>query len=238
MSSHSVPPPQQPITWPANTLLGSLEKADRDALLALGTTQHHNRGETLTREGEIAADTFIILRGCVKVLGDTRDGHTTLLAIRASGDVIGELSAIDGWPRSATTVTAQPTVTIRIGVLALQSYLAQHPSAALAMHRSVAEKLRQATRLRIDLGGASVLVRLARILYNLSIYGRECPEGLLIDVPLSQGELAALLGAAEPSVQRCLAELRREDLIVTGYRRLVIKDLERIRVLATDSARR
>jgi CRP-like cAMP-binding protein len=236
MSSHPVP--AQPSTWPANTLLGTLEKADREALLALGTTHHHNRGETLTREGDRAGDAFVILRGCVKVLGDTRDGHTTLLAIRASGDVIGELSAIDGWPRSATTITAQPTVTIRIGVAALQSFLSQHPRAALAMHRSVAEKLRQATRLRIDLGGASVLVRLIRILHNLAIYGRECPEGLLIDIPLSQGELAALLGAAEPSVQRCLAELRRENLIITGYRRIIITDLEKLRALATDSSPR
>lgn len=176
----------------------------------------------------------MILRGCVKVLGDTRDGHTTLLAIRASGDVIGELSAMDGRPRSATTITAVPTVSRSIGIVPLQAYLSAHPSAALAMHRSIAEKLRQATRLRIDLGGAPVLVRLARVLYNLSAYGRPTREGLLIEVPISQGELAALLGAAEPSVQRSLAELRRRGMIMTGYRKLVITDLDVLRRLAVE----
>jgi CRP-like cAMP-binding protein len=68
-----------------------------------------------------------------------------------------------------------------------------------------------------------VLVELA------GAYGDESGE---IDVPLTQPELAALVGAAEPTVHRALANLRKERIVVTGYRRIVVCDRHRLAILA------
>lgn len=221
--------------WPPGTLLGVLNDTDRAALLALGSERHHDRAETLTREGDPPGDVFILLDGCVKVLGDTRDGHTTLLAVRVPGDVLGELSAMDGRPRSATVITAVPAMTRVISRSELAGYLARRPSAAVAMHRGIAQKLRQATRFRIDLAGAPVVTRLARVLYQLTVaYGRTDTDGVLVDVPLSQQDLAALVGAAEVSIHRALAELRRAGVVATGYRRLLVRDPSQLRRRALD----
>ena len=208
---------------------------DRLALLALGTRRHFTRGQALMHEGDLGRDVFVLVHGCVKVFGDAYDGRMTLLAIRVGGDILGELSALDGGPRSATIVAAVPTVAKVIGREVFDGYLGDRPQAANAVRKSIAAKLRQATRFRIDLGGAPVLVRLARTLYQLAVaYGRQNPQGTLVDVPLSQVELAALVGAAEPSVQRALAELRRMGLLTTGYRLLVISDMDGLRSLATE----
>jgi CRP-like cAMP-binding protein len=68
--------------------------------------------------------------------------------------------------------------------------------------------------------------------YLMEAYGRRCPEGTRIDVPLSQPELASLIGASEPSLHRALAELRTREVIGTRYRRLVVRDVEALRVLS------
>lgn len=106
------------------------------------------------------------------------------------------------------------------------------PPAADAVHRAVVAKLRQATRLRSDINGASPLVRLARVLEELGDrYGRRTVQGVLLDVQLTQPELAALIGVGEATVQRALGELRARGLVRTGYRQLLLRDVEGLRAL-------
>ena len=81
--------------------------------------------------------------------------------------------------------------------------------------------------------GAPVGVRLVLVLvlmYLVETYGRRCPEGMRIDVPLSQPELASLIGASEPSLHRALTELRAREVIGTRYRRLVVRDVDALRL--------
>ncbi len=73
-------------------------------------------------------------------------------------------------------------------------------------------------------------MRLSSILdYLAQTYGRPCSEGTRIEVPLSQQELASLVGTSEPSLHRALARLRQEDLIITRYREIVVRDLKALR---------
>ena len=106
-----------------------------------------------------------------------------------------------------------------------REFLSSDPAAALAISQSVTAKVRWATRRRVEFGGCEVKVRLARVLVELAdSYGQVTPSGIQIGVAITQPELAALVGAAEPTVHRALAELRRRRVVVTGYRRTTIND--------------
>jgi CRP-like cAMP-binding protein len=112
-------------------------------------------------------------------------------------------------------------------------FLVQYPDAAVAVVRSVGGKLRWATQRRIDFSGLEVRLRLARVLVELaSAYGLETAGGVEIAVALAQPELAALVGAAEPTVHKALADFRRRRIIVTGYRCIRVVDLPALRVIA------
>ena len=103
----------------------------------------------------------------------------------------------------------------------------------MAVNRMVAAKLRWSTQRRIDFGGYDVPVRLARILVSLvSTHGVLTSRGWEIGFPITQPELAALIGAAEPTVHKSLTELRRRKVLDTGYRRMTILDLPALRVAA------
>lgn len=220
--------------WPPGTLLGDVLPEEQAELLTLGTQRSYRRGEVLLHEGDVGTHLLILLRGCVKILGTSGAGETVLLAVRLAGDMVGELSMIDGLPRSATVVTASPTTTVRsVSHSEFSAYLERRPSVATSMNRAVSLKLRQATRFRSDVSGKSVLVRLARVLNQLgSSYGMAAPAGgVLIDVQLTQTELAELIGAAEASIQRALGELRERGLVQTGYRQLLLRDVVGLRKL-------
>lgn len=223
---------------PVTSLLGCLDDHDRSALAALGAPRAYAPGATVFREGDQRHDVFLLLSGCVKVFAETGDGRAMLLAIRAAGELVGELSALDDGPRSATVIAARPVAALVIAPAAFRGFLRDHRTAEIAIRASLVAKLRQATRFRADMGGARVPVRLARVLQRLATdHGRTGTGGILIDVPLSQAEIAALVGAAEPSVRRSLAELRRTNVVTTGYRRLVVADMARLGSLALAGAR-
>lgn len=85
-------------------------------------------------------------------------------------------------------------------------------------------KLRTATGRIVDFTGCDVLGRLARILHHLAVtYGR--PGRNEAQLPLSQPEMATLVGAAESSIHKALRALRESGAVVTGYRRITILDL-------------
>jgi CRP-like cAMP-binding protein len=164
-----------------------------------------------------------------KVIGASDDG-TALLAVRVGGDVVGELSALDGRPRLATVVTAGPVLARVISQDEFVGFLARNPDVGLAITKGIADKLRTATARRMDFAGCSVAVRFARVLLDLATrYGVPSPVGTVIRCPLTQTEMATLVGASEPAIQRVLRELRTDKIVATGYRETTVLDVGGLR---------
>jgi CRP-like cAMP-binding protein len=220
------------VSYPPGTLLHTLGTADREALLALGSRRRFQPGETLINQGSGDSHAFVLLDGCTKVFGTSVSGRAVLLSIRIVGEVVGELSAVDSQPRSASVVAATAVVAQAIGRAAFLRYLSGHPAAAHAVQAAVVAELRKTTSHRVSVSGAPVTVRLARILGQLAeSCGRPDPDGVLIEIPLSQPELASLIGVSEPTVHRALTELRAGEVVRTRYRRLVISDPAALRAM-------
>ena len=218
--------------WPSATLLGQLDAPDRDALLALGSRRAYPTGAALVSQGSSDAGTFALLDGCAKVFGHSSDGRAVLLSVRTGGDLVGELAALDDKPRSASVVAATEVLAQAITQHAFLAYLRDRPAAATAIHRAVLAEFRRATHHRVHLNGAPTAVRLAVVLSHLmEILGQPCGEGVRIDVPLSQPELASLVGVSEPTLHRTLTELRGRKVIRTRYRRLIVSDPAALRAL-------
>jgi CRP/FNR family transcriptional regulator, cyclic AMP receptor protein len=178
-------------------------------------------------------EVYVLLQGAVKVVSNTADGTAVLLSIRADGDLIGELASLDGSPRLASVVTIRPCTVRRIGQQAFLDFLRTHPGTSLAVSRSVSAKLRNATWHRVEYGSTPVPIRLARLLILLATqHGEATADGTSIHLSLAQTELAALVGAREPTVQRVLRALRRDGVIGIGYRRIVVYDRAALREAA------
>jgi CRP-like cAMP-binding protein len=202
-----------------------LSDSTREDLLSLGAAREYATGSFLVHEGDETTDVMALIDGWVKVVGSTEEGSQAILSLRVAGDLVGEQAALDNQPRSAAVVSAGVTVAQVVSQREFLRFLDRRPDAGVAVSRALSRELRWATHRRIDLSGLSVLARLARVLRELSyLYGRNTPDGIELMYTLTQPELAAMMGASEPSVHKALRQLRDQGVVATGYRKVLITD--------------
>lgn len=220
--------------WP--TLQGPLGSLPDDAIARLvdaGRVVELERDDVLVRQGERTNHVAVILDGRFRVVVATRSGKSVLLAIRGPGDVVGELSAVDGAPRSATVSAVEPARVRTVPASLVRELAEQHPPFMWALLTATVARLRAAD---LRFVGAAVEVtrtRVARSLLELAArHGRPVDGGVVLDVPLSQAELASWVGASREGVSGALSELRREELVTTERMAVTIRDLPGLRKVA------
>lgn len=221
---------RDPRSWPESSLLGGLAPPAREILLSAGGQVHYEPGRVLMREADKTAFVLVLLHGMVKATSASRDGHDVLLAVRMGGDLIGEFSAVDGQPRSATVTACGPVVARMLNRYEFLDCMGRDPRIAQAVTASVVSQLRTANSYRVDFTGCDAATRVARVLCQFAkAYGRRVEDSTLIDWPITQLELASLCGAAEPTVHKALRALRKSGVISTGYRSITIQNLPELR---------
>lgn len=212
------------------SFLGALTPDERGALLLRGTVRAFPRGMALFHERQ-ASDRVLLLRsGRVKITSTTDQGREVLLAIAGPGDVLGELSALDDQPRSATAIAMEDVEAVSIAPGDLMSFLESCPRAALGVIRQLAGRLRDADRKRVEFAAQDSVGRVAARLVELcERFGDERNGSVQIDLPLSQEELAGWIGASREAVAKALQTLRRLGWIETQRRGITVLDLEAVR---------
>jgi CRP/FNR family cyclic AMP-dependent transcriptional regulator len=161
-----------------------------------------------------------------------------LLAVRVGGDVVGETALMNGGKRTATVSASgrKRVVAVRLDEGALRDVLGRHPDAAISLASAISRKLRTATRRRVDIGGCSAKVRMARVLLEMAEdYGCPGANGMFIGVSLTQFELGALVGVSETTARRALSELRKDGVVVNAGRRLLVPDMSVLRSAAWET---
>lgn len=221
--------------WPQRSFLRQIPQSALDDLVAAGRLMSFRSGETLIEEGAEGTDAYFLLSSYVKVTARLPDGGQALLAVRAGGDVVGEIAAADADRRIATVRACgmAPVYALELTREAFTRVLSAHPDTLLRLTQAVGRKLRTATRRRIDFTGCSALVCMARVLVELADdYGHSTGRDVVVGVDLTQLELGTLIGFQISSAQRSLRELRRQGLVSTRSRRPIIRDMDALRSLA------
>jgi CRP/FNR family transcriptional regulator, cyclic AMP receptor protein len=207
-----------------------LDPEEWSRLQNLGHPVRFPPGAVLMSERESSDLVMILLEGHVKTTLIGEGGHEALLSLRDPGDVLGELSAIDGEPRVATVTALGAVTALAVPASVFRRHLETTPRVAVALLVVVTRRFREATRLRSQFGGSDTIARLAARLVELAErYGAETDDGILITLPLSQEELGAWAGASRAGLASALRTLRELGWIATHRRRIVVLDLASLR---------
>jgi CRP-like cAMP-binding protein len=200
------------------------------AFESVGAPRRWPRGAVIFREAERFDWVFVLRTGRVKVSSDTANGTEVVLAVRGPGALLGELSAIDREPVSATVTALEPVSALVVSQVEFERYLHSHGRVAFLLMRELAGRLRDADRKRIEFGAFDTTGRVAARLVELAErFGTQTPEGVRIGLPLSQDELAGWTGSSREAVTKALRALRQEGWITTGRLRVVVRDLGALR---------
>jgi CRP-like cAMP-binding protein len=218
-------------------VLELLDHADRAAFLGAGAPRHYPDGETICVEGDPTSFVVAITSGWAVVSVVTERGHRLILAIRGPGDLIGEVAALDGEPRSATVRALGDTGGVLLTGERFRAFLATHPAATQLIMRSLGARLRDSDAARRALVSSTVLQRMARLLVELAGRGGSgTPDGTLIDLSLPQHDLAALIGATREGAAKALRVLRESGVVLTGPKRVVVAHPELLTMIGNDSS--
>lgn len=211
-------------------LLSREEAAD---LAQRGRLRQWRRGDALFREAAVSDSVLVLRTGRVKVCSSTAAGTEVVLAVRGPGALLGELSAIDRYPRSATVTALEPVTALVVPSSAFESYLQSRGRVAFLLMRLLSGRLRDADRKRVEFGAHDTATRVAvRLCELVDRFGEPTEDGLRIALPLSQDELAGWTGASREAVSKALGALRAEGLIRTSRLSVVVRDLAGLRARA------
>ncbi len=173
---------------------------------------------------------LVVTSGRVKIFSLTEEGEEIVLAVRGPGALLGEISAVDGAPRSASVAALEPVTALVLPVAAFLDFLGTHPAAAMVLLRLITSRLRDADRKRVEFAAYDIAGRVARRLVELADrFGEPSPDGVRITVALSQDELAGWVGASREAVAKALRVLRDRGYLSTGRRTMTVLDLDGLR---------
>lgn len=215
------------------TFMGRLGAADRSALADMGTRHDYPPQHTILAEGDRTTFAVLILQGWGTVWSTTDRGGRLILGLRQAGEVVGDMAALDGRPRSASVSALGPMTGLVVPGDRFRRFLAARPYAHALMVSQLAERLRSADHERRALASMTVLQRLSERLVELADRtGRQEGHAVTIRLPLAQHELAASVGSTREAVAKALRLLREQGLVRTGPGTLAVADLEPLRLLA------
>jgi CRP/FNR family transcriptional regulator, cyclic AMP receptor protein len=188
-----------------------------EALAQLGAVmkpRHLVRGQTLYLKGDPGDHLYVIQSGEVKLVLSGGDGQESILDMLREGQYFGEMALLDEQPRSADVVAVQRTLLLSLHRDDFRAIIERYPTAAFVIFRALVQRLRRTTDLLEESLFLDLPSRLARVLLRLAReFGRETPSGIRIERPMTQQELAELVGATRPRVGEHLQRLRRQKIL-------------------------
>lgn len=191
-----------------------------------GSKLTYDKGEYVIRPGETPAHVFYIEEGLVKAFNISKYGEENLLIIRKEQEVFPLIWALTGQEREIIYQTLSPSVVWRIDRKSYLAFLHSHPSALYPILNMVTEMYRIHSERILNLEYRSVRERVVSFLLTMSNrFGKEIPEGLLIDVPLRHQDIASSINASRETASRELAYLERKNLINNQKSYIILKDI-------------
>jgi CRP/FNR family cyclic AMP-dependent transcriptional regulator len=204
-------------------LFESLDDAEIDALSELTFTRTFTK-ETVIILAEEEGDTlFIIKNGQVKVSIVSEEGREVILSLLGGGAVFGELSLLDGKPRSTNVVATEDTEILMLRRTDFIQLIYKTPQIATALLAELASRLRKTDRQIEGLALLDVTSRISETLLQLaSEQGNESAEGVTIRNRPTHQELANMSGTTRETVSRVLKRLESQGYIISKGRQLII----------------
>ena len=172
----------------------------------------------------------VVASGAVKVVVPSEDGEEAILVTLRRGDFLGELALLDGAPRSASAIALEQTEALALPREQFRALVASEPAIRDALLASLSAELRRLTTHVAELHFLDLTGRLAARLARLAEeHGEVLANGSIrLDAPLTQSDLAAMIGATRQSVNKLLGEFEADGLLRIERDSIVVPDLARL----------
>ena len=193
-----------------------LQDALLQAIAERGGVRHFPANAVLVHEDDVSDSLYIMLSGRAKVYGSSGSGREVVYNTLVAGEYFGEMS-LDGGPRSASVMTLEASAVVVVPGSQVRDFMANHPDFALHLVRKLIALVRHQTGTVKSLALDDVYGRIAKVLLSLS---RDEGDVKVVDVKLTQQDIADRVGSSREMVSRIFTQLTQGGYVVVNRGRI------------------
>ncbi|MCX7845265.1 MAG: Crp/Fnr family transcriptional regulator [Dictyoglomaceae bacterium] len=211
-------------------LFSELSEEDLDRLITISREKFYPKDSVIFQREEVGNFFFLICSGRVKVVIETEDGKEAILSILYPTEFFGEMSLLDGEPRSASIVALEDTRVLIIQRDEFLKLLYTHPEMSLKILKTLSLRLRKANRQIETLMFFDAPGRIARILLDIVLdKGIKTEKGIAVDLDFTRQELGSLIGVSRETATRTLKTFEDEGIITVEKNHIIVHNLEKLK---------
>lgn len=212
------------------TMFEGVEPKALEILATRGNVRAYRKGETIFTQGDPGDALFVLLEGVVKLVVRSEKGDEMVLLTLEPPVTFGELSIVDHKPRSASVEVVEPAVVLVVHRSIWDEVVADYPEIKDGMSRTLARELRRLTDQAADFVFLDLHGRVAKLLHKFSQErGDEFSPATVLDLHMTQSDLAQMVGGSRQSVNQILQSLAQRGYLELRGRLIVLKRLDVLR---------
>jgi CRP-like cAMP-binding protein len=214
-----------------------LSPEERDQLRAASVRRQYEAGEIVFTPVPNPESLYLLEEGLVRIYRLSEAGLETTLGYVRPGEVFGELAVFGDYPRESFAQAVEPAAAWKIPRRAFKTFVSSRPGLGFAISKQIGARLKRIESRVEHLVFRDVHTRVMLILCELAeTFGTQHADGSVeIEVPITQSELATLVGSTRQSVNVCLGTLTEQGILRKKERHLVVTKPEELRRIALPS---
>jgi len=218
-----------------SVIFGGIEADLLRDVVQLSRTRRLRKGTMLFQQGDDGDALYGVVEGLIRICIAGESGKELTLGLMETGDIFGEIALLDGLPRTADAYAAEDSTLIVIDRGPFMTLLEREGRLARHVIELLCERLRENTERLGEYAFLNLGARLARKLCALSVaHGRHEGSEVMIDVKLSQTELAQMLGVTREAVNKQLQTWSRLGVMRFDRGYITIADQKRMQQLQNE----
>jgi CRP/FNR family cyclic AMP-dependent transcriptional regulator len=212
------------------SIFADLAENDIRDLMAVAKRRTFRSGEVIFHRDDPGQVLYMIKEGKVKICLISPDGQEISLAVLGAGEYFGEFALYDGLPRSADAIALEKVECYTLQRSDFQNAIMKSPKIAIQVLEGLSKRLRNTDQMVENLIFLDVYGRVAKKLLELSeAHGIKVENGTLIDVRLTQQELASMVGASRESVNKVMGYFADKGYISTDKHRVTLHRINELK---------
>ncbi|HEX6467707.1 MAG TPA: Crp/Fnr family transcriptional regulator [Streptosporangiaceae bacterium] len=211
-------------------LFRMLDNTSIAAIARAGLVRRYRPGGFVFHQGDPGDRLYVVIDGLVKVVFATEGGDEIVLNALGRASTFGETALLDRAPRSASIVAVERTRLFSLSRGQVIALMREHPALLDGFLHALGRLVRGLTERAADSAFLDLTGRLAKRLLHLASKHGEA-NGVVLDLGLTQSDLAALIGGSRSAVNRALQRLDSRGLIAMKGRTIVLRDTTGLRRL-------
>jgi CRP-like cAMP-binding protein len=205
-----------------NPWFAALPPALKDGILREGRLRRM-KGGMIYMTGDAPNGLYALISGEVRSVRSTAEGRSALLMVGRSGTWFGESSMLDGEPRNSEAHAVGETTLLQLAPAGFRRLTENNLPHFACFVQLLSLQYRRAVDYIVNMSHEPLPVRTAQLLCRLSGHSRPTHEGHVLDIRLSQADMAATLNVSRQTLNKQLKQFEADGLITIAYTQISIR---------------